>query len=174
MISIFFTFLSIVIIARVIFSFIGYNYGPVYNFVFGLSEKILAPVRKRLPASRIDWSPLIVLIVFDFLGKSLPLFITAAAGGEWGAALYILHFVLLSTLSSITTFFIIIFIAKYFNDLTGRSNYSLTALLEEATGLVIRKVRMILPFGYRKYSFWVSAVFLILIRIILERMISRL
>ncbi|HXK50212.1 MAG TPA: YggT family protein [Clostridiales bacterium] len=172
MIGIFFTFLSIVIIARIIFSFIGYNYGPIYDFVFSLSEKILAPVRRRLPASRIDWSPLIVLIVFDFMAKSLPLFITAAAGGEWGAALYVLYYVLLSTLSSITTFFIIVFIVKYFNDLTGRSNYSLTVLLEEVTGPLIGKVRSILPFGYRKYSFWVSAGSLIAVRIILERIIT--
>ncbi|MDD3044691.1 MAG: YggT family protein [Candidatus Delongbacteria bacterium] len=172
MIGIFFTFLSIVIIARVLFSFIGYNYGPIYDFVFSLSEKILAPVRKRLPASRIDWSPLIVLIVFDFMAKFLPLFITAAVGGEWGAALYILYYVLLSTLSSIITFFIIIFIVKYFNDLTGRNNYSLTALLEEATGPLIGKVRSILPFGYKKYSFWASAVILIAVRIILQRIIT--
>ncbi len=172
MISLFFSFLSIVVITRVIFHYIGYNYGAFYNIVYNISEKVLKPIRSKLPPSPVDWSPLIALVLFDLLGKFLPLFITSAVGGEWGAALFILYYSVLSTMSSLATLFIIIFTVKFFNDLTGRGNYNLTMLIEAASDPVIRRIRQLLPFGYRKYSFWVSLVLIILLKITIDAQLT--
>ncbi len=168
MIQLFFTILSFVIIARVIFHYIGYNYGTFYDIVFNISERVLKPIRKRLPASPVDWSPLIALVLFDLLGKFLPLFVTAAVGGEWGAALYVLYYSILSTMSSVATLFIIIFVVKFFNDLTGRGNYTLTMLVEAAADPIVKRVGRSLPFGYRRYSFWVSFILIVLFKAIVD------
>jgi len=168
MIQLFFSILSLVIIARVIFHYTGYNYGGFYDIVFNISERVLKPIRNRLPVSPVDWSPLIALVIFDLLGKFLPLFVTAAVGGEWRDAVYILHYSVMSTLSSLATLFIIIFIVKFFNDLTGRGNYTLTMLVEAASDPIIKRVKRILPLGYRKYSFWVSLILIVLLKAAIE------
>jgi uncharacterized protein YggT (Ycf19 family) len=173
MIELFFTLLSILILARVIFSFIGYNYGGIYDFVFMWSEKVLIPIRKRIPVSAIDWSPLIALIIFDFMGKFLPLFITAAAGGEFRAAFYVLYYAIISTISSLTSLFIIIFVVKFFNGLTGGGNYMLTRFIDSATDPLIKKVRNSLPSGYKRYSFWVSAALLVVLQLILKNQLRQ-
>ncbi len=59
----------ILIIARVILSFIASDsYHPVVPLVFQLTEPILKPVRKRMPAlGGLDLSPMIVLLAITLL-----------------------------------------------------------------------------------------------------------
>ncbi len=61
--------LMILIIVRVILSFVGGDsYHPVVPLVFQLTEPILKPVRKRMPAlGGLDLSPIIVLLAIALL-----------------------------------------------------------------------------------------------------------
>jgi len=64
--------LFILIFARIIFSWI--NFGPyeLREMVFRLTEPILAPIRRILPASAgMDFSPMIVLLAAWFLRSLL-------------------------------------------------------------------------------------------------------
>lgn len=173
MISLFFTFLSIIIIARVVLSYTQHRRSGLYDFAYRISEPILSPIRKRLPRSPVDWSPLVALIILNILGTFLPLFITAAAGGEWGAAWFIIYYSVFSTFSSLLTLFIIIFAVKYFNDLTGRNSYSLTVVLEASTEPVLRRIRNFLPFGYKRYTFWVALSVIVVMKILIDSKILK-
>jgi YggT family protein len=61
--------LIILILVRVVFSWVSpYPNNSVYRFVFRVTEPILGPVRRRLPAvSGMDLSPLVVTLVAYFL-----------------------------------------------------------------------------------------------------------
>jgi len=64
--------LFILIFARIIFSYV--NFGPIElrEMVFRVTEPILAPVRKILPASAgLDFSPMIVLLAAWFIRSLL-------------------------------------------------------------------------------------------------------
>ena len=113
MIVLFFDVLSLLIIVRVIFSLIGYNYGGIYDFVFLWSEKILKPIRKKLPpSSRIDWSPLVALLIFDLGKKILPPLIVYVTNGRFDLILPLFFYVGVSLLSSLTVFFLILFAVR--------------------------------------------------------------
>ena len=76
-ISVLFNALYILILARIIFSFIRVSpyhptWGPIMRFVFETTEPLLAPVRNLLPPmGGLDFSPMIVLIVASFLRRLL-------------------------------------------------------------------------------------------------------
>ena len=76
-ISVLFNALYILILARIIFSFIRVSpyhptWGPIMRFVFETTEPLLAPVRNFLPPmGGLDLSPMIVLIVASFLRRLL-------------------------------------------------------------------------------------------------------
>ena len=67
--------LYILILARIIFSFVRVSpyhptWGPIYRFVYETTEPLLAPVRSILPPmGGLDFSPLIVLLLARFLGQ---------------------------------------------------------------------------------------------------------
>jgi YggT family protein len=67
--------LYILILARIIFSFIRVSpyhpiWGPIFRFVYETTEPLLAPIRNLLPPmGGLDFSPLIVLILARLLGQ---------------------------------------------------------------------------------------------------------
>lgn len=63
----------IALLVRMILSFVGpYKYEQVWRIVGDLTEPVLAPVRRILPPmGGFDFSPLIVLLVADFLRRIL-------------------------------------------------------------------------------------------------------
>ena len=69
--------LSFLIIARVIISWVApMSMHPVVVFVVGITEPIIAPIRKRMPRGKgalgmVDWSPLIALLLVDVLRYGL-------------------------------------------------------------------------------------------------------
>jgi YggT family protein len=64
---------SLVILARVLMSWINVNpYSPVARVIFDLTEPVLAPVRNLLPpAAGLDFSPIIVLVLLQIIGQIL-------------------------------------------------------------------------------------------------------
>ncbi|MFW6457518.1 MAG: YggT family protein [Planctomycetota bacterium] len=57
---------SFVIFARVVFSWLPpqSRHNPVYGFIYRITEPVLRPIRKRLPAMQgIDLSPIIAIVV---------------------------------------------------------------------------------------------------------------
>ncbi len=68
-----FNALYILILARIIFSFIQVSpyhptWGPVYRFVYDTTEPLLAPIRRILPAmGGLDFSPMLLLILAGLL-----------------------------------------------------------------------------------------------------------
>jgi uncharacterized protein YggT (Ycf19 family) len=175
MIEFFFGALSFLILARVIFSLIGYSYGPFYDFVFLWSEKILVPIRKRLPAgSRIDWSPFIALIIFDFLGTFLNPLIQHLVNWDFDKVAVILIYALLSTSSSIASFLIIIFIVRIVNDHVGANNFALTGMLNAITEPLVSKVRHKLSFAWKSKSVFVTFGLIIAVQIILQYLMQSL
>jgi YggT family protein len=62
--------LLILIIARIILSFVNIGGYELRELVFRLTEPILAPIRKILPPmGGLDFSPMVVLIVADLLRR---------------------------------------------------------------------------------------------------------
>ncbi len=67
-----YTALIILILARIILSFVRVGPYQVQELVFRLTEPILAPVRNFLPPmGGFDFSPMIVVIVADILRRVL-------------------------------------------------------------------------------------------------------
>ena len=64
---------NLLIIAQVLMSWVQLDpYHPVAQFIFQATEPFLKPVRDLLPpAAGLDFSPLIVLIVVQILGRIL-------------------------------------------------------------------------------------------------------
>lgn len=68
-INLLFQALNILIIARIVFSFVRVSpyhptWGPIMKFVYDVTEPIMAPVRRILPPmSGLDFSPMIVLLL---------------------------------------------------------------------------------------------------------------
>ncbi|MFO7811035.1 MAG: YggT family protein [Candidatus Delongbacteria bacterium] len=172
MIVLLFNLLSLLILLRVIFSLIGYNYGSIYDFVYLWSEKILAPIRKRLPLSRIDWSPLVALVLFD-LGKRIfdPL-IYYIANDRYDLILPLFYYVTVSLLSSVTTFIIILFIVRLVNDALAGDNYAFSHFINSATEPFAGRIRRHLPVNYKRYYVWVTLVLLIIIQTVFGKMLN--
>jgi len=66
--------LYILIIARVIFSWVNVSpyhptWGPLYRFVFEATEPMLAPIRRFMPPMGLDFSPIILLLLVRLLGS---------------------------------------------------------------------------------------------------------
>jgi YggT family protein len=76
-INLIFNFFYILILARVIFSWIQVDpyhptWGPILRFVYQMTEPIMAPVRNVMPSmGGLDLSPIIVLFGIDILRRIL-------------------------------------------------------------------------------------------------------
>jgi YggT family protein len=76
-IDLLFNVFYILLIVRIIFSFIRVSpyhptWGPVIRVVYELTEPVLAPVRRMMPPmGGLDFSPLIVLILASVLRRIL-------------------------------------------------------------------------------------------------------
>ncbi len=74
-INLFFTVITILIFARIIFSFVRVSpyhptWGPILRFVMQATEPILAPIRNILPPmGGLDFSPMLLLILMNFLQR---------------------------------------------------------------------------------------------------------
>ncbi len=70
-----FNFFIIMIFARVILSWVRVSpyhptWGPIINFIYQVTEPIMAPVRNIMPPmGGFDFSPIIVLLGLDFLRR---------------------------------------------------------------------------------------------------------
>lgn len=73
MIQLFIQFYSVVILARVLMSWVNIDpYSPLARTIFNLTEPVLAPVRNLLPpAAGLDFSPIIVLVLLQVIGQML-------------------------------------------------------------------------------------------------------
>ena len=60
-----------IVIARVLFSWIRINpYGKIYQFVFSMTEPLLAPIRRFMPKTMmLDFSPMILMFLLILLRK---------------------------------------------------------------------------------------------------------
>lgn len=172
MIVLFFDVLSLLIIARVIFSLIGYNYGGIYDFVYLWSEKILKPIRKKLPlSSRIDWSPLIALLIFDLGRKLLDPLVVYIVNGRYDLILPLFFYVGVSIVSSITVFFLILFVVRIINDALKSDNYAFTGFINSVTDPIAKKVKQYIPLAYKRHTIWITTGALILLKLILGRIL---
>jgi len=64
---------SLVILARVLMSWVNIDpYSPLARTIFDLTEPVLQPIRNALPpAGGLDFSPIIAIILLQFLGQLL-------------------------------------------------------------------------------------------------------
>jgi YggT family protein len=61
-----------VIIIRAVISWVNPDpWNPIVRFMYQVTEPVLRPIRRRLPATGIDFSPLIVIAVIIFLDRVL-------------------------------------------------------------------------------------------------------
>jgi YggT family protein len=77
LINLLFTLFYVLLFANIIFSWIRPNpyhpvYGPIVRFVYAVTEPVLNPVRRLLPAmGGLDFSPIIVLILARLVQQAL-------------------------------------------------------------------------------------------------------
>ncbi len=73
LLSVFSTLFSLLILARIVFSWIQVDrYNPVVDFIFRVTEPILAPIRNILPAAGMfDFSPLVAILLAEVLVRIL-------------------------------------------------------------------------------------------------------
>ncbi len=70
LVNLVFTVFELIILARVVISWLQVDpYNPIVRFVYNVTEPVLGPVRRRLPPSAFDFSPLIVLIAALVLNR---------------------------------------------------------------------------------------------------------
>lgn len=63
---------EIILIARVFMSWVQPDpYHPIVRWVYMLTEPILEPIRRLLPSSGIDFSPLIVFLLIGVIRRML-------------------------------------------------------------------------------------------------------
>jgi YggT family protein len=61
-----------IIIARALISWVSPSpYNPIVQFLTTVTEPVLRPVRRRLPMTGVDISPIIVILVIVFLQQFL-------------------------------------------------------------------------------------------------------
>ena len=72
-IDLFFTLLSLAILARVLLSWIRVSpYHPAVEFLYRITEPILAPLRRVIPpVGMVDISPVIALLLLQIIQKVL-------------------------------------------------------------------------------------------------------
>jgi len=68
-VQLFVTVLWLVVVARVVISWVNPTYqGPVARFLFETTEPLLAPIRRVIPSKgTVDFSPLVLLLALGFL-----------------------------------------------------------------------------------------------------------
>jgi YggT family protein len=68
-IQLFFTVLWLIVVARVLLSWINPTFqGPVARFLFDTTEPLLVPIRRFLPSTgTVDFSPLVLLLILGFI-----------------------------------------------------------------------------------------------------------
>jgi YggT family protein len=54
-------------------------WNPIVRFLYQVTEPVLRPIRRRLPATPIDFSPLIVILAIMFLQRFLVQVLVSAA-----------------------------------------------------------------------------------------------
>ncbi|NOR46415.1 MAG: hypothetical protein GQ534_12590 [Candidatus Delongbacteria bacterium] len=170
--QLFHTLLVILIFARLIMPLLGMNHGQLYSSVYFYSEKILAPVRKLLPRSSIDWSPFVALILLNLIMSFLLPVITLAVQGDFEGVMYLSAANILSLISSISTFFMIIVIVKIVNDHVNGQYSGLTHFINSITLKPMRFVRQYLPNNIKKYTAWVLLALIIVLKIVTQRSIE--
>ena len=166
--ELFYTLLVILIFARIIMPFFGMNHGQIYNSVYFYSEKILAPIRKVLPRSSIDWSPFVALILLNLIMSYLLPVVTFLVQGEFESVLYLTIATVLSLISSILTFFMIIVIVKIVNDHVNGQYSGLTFFVNNLTYKPMRLVRHYLPINIKKYASWFLLGIIIVMKIVTQ------
>lgn len=63
---------SYLLLGRVILSWFMDPYHPVYHFFWGITEPVLAPIRKILPAmGGWDFSPIVAFLAIDIITRFL-------------------------------------------------------------------------------------------------------
>ena len=72
-IQLFFTALWLVVVGRVLLSWINPTFqGPVARFLFETTEPLLAPIRRFMPSTgTMDFSPLVLLLILGFIVQLL-------------------------------------------------------------------------------------------------------
>ena len=61
-----------VIIARALISWVNPDpWNPIVRFLYQVTEPVLRPIRRRLPATGIDFSPVVVILAIYFLQRFL-------------------------------------------------------------------------------------------------------
>jgi YggT family protein len=72
-IDVFFTLLSLAILARVLLSWVRVSpYHPAVEFLYRITEPILAPLRRAIPPlGMVDISPVIALILLQIIQQIL-------------------------------------------------------------------------------------------------------
>ncbi len=69
-----------IIIARALISWVSPDpYNPIVQFLYTVTEPVLRPVRRRLPMTGIDLSPVIVILAIVFLQQFVVLSLRQAA-----------------------------------------------------------------------------------------------
>jgi YggT family protein len=63
---------NILIFARIIMSWIIRDpYNPIYRFLFSITEPVLGPLRRIIPSSTLDFSPLVAYLLLRILAGIL-------------------------------------------------------------------------------------------------------
>ena len=73
LVDVFFTLLSLAILARVLLSWVRVSpYHPAVDFVYRVTEPILAPLRRAIPPiGMVDISPVIAIILLQIIQQVL-------------------------------------------------------------------------------------------------------
>ncbi len=69
-----------IIIIRALISWVNPDpWNPIVRFLYQVTEPVLRPIRRRLPTTGIDFSPIIVILAIMFLQRFLvPVLVNAA------------------------------------------------------------------------------------------------
>lgn len=167
-INMFFTLLIFLIIARVFLSYMGQDYGKIYNFVYKYSEYILKPVRSRLPyTSGIDWSPLVVLVGVNLIRSILLFGWSYLVRGDVVSFLIVIVITSINFVSSMTIVYVFLIIAKMFINYTGTGYGRFAYVIKTVTEPVLAIVRRRLPMQHKRYTDVITIVLLFAIRSLL-------
>ncbi|HPF09501.1 MAG: YggT family protein [Candidatus Cloacimonetes bacterium] len=63
---------NVLIFVRVIFSWIIQDHSnPLYRFLYGITEPVLAPLRRVIPTNTLDFSPIVAYFLLRILAMIL-------------------------------------------------------------------------------------------------------
>ena len=61
-----------IIVARALISWVSPDpYNPIVQFLYTVTEPVLRPVRRRLPVTGVDISPIIIILAIIFLQQAV-------------------------------------------------------------------------------------------------------